>query len=172
MSKNYSTPVSFLYHSTQSSWLWLVLRLYIGWGWLSAGYEKAINSAWIGNHAGTAITGFFNGALVKATGDHPDVSAGYAYFLQHVAIPHAVFFSYLIPAAEISIGLALIFGLFTGVAAFFGATMNFNFMFAGSVSVNPYWIIIETFLVLAWRVSGYIGLDRYFLPSLRKLSRH
>lgn len=171
MAKHHSGLVQFFFHSPQSAWLWLILRVYIGWEWVYAGYEKAINPAWIGSNVGTAITGFFNGALAKTTGAHPDVQAGYAYLIQNVAIPHAVFFSYLIVAGEIAVGLALIFGLFTGIAAFFGATMNFNFMFAGSVSVNPYWLLVEILLMLAWRVSGYVGLDKYVLPYWHKLTR-
>ncbi len=171
MTRHHSGLVQFFFHSQQSAWLWLIIRVYIGWQWLYAGYEKAINPVWIGDNAGTAITGFFNGALQKTTGLHPDVSMGYAWFLQNVALPNAEAFSYLIVFGEIAVGFALILGLFTGVAAFFGATMNFNFMFAGTVSMNPYWLLGEIFLILAWRVSGYIGVDRYILPYWHRLTR-
>jgi thiosulfate dehydrogenase (quinone) large subunit len=171
MSKQSAGVSQFLFHSTSSSWLWLIVRVYIGWQWLHAGYEKAINPAWTGDQTGTAITGFFNNALTKTGGLHPDVSMGYAWFLQNVALPNANFFSYVITFGEIAVGLALILGLFTGMAAFFGATMNFNFMFAGSVSLNPYWLLCEIFLMLAWRVAGHIGLDKYVLPYWHRLRR-
>ncbi len=161
----------FLFADTSSGWLWLIIRIYLGWQWLHAGYEKAVNPAWIGSGTGTAITGFFNGALAKTTGAHPDVQSGYAWFITHVALPNAHLFSYLIVVGEIAVGLGLILGLFTGIAAFFGALMNFNFMFAGSVSVNPYWLLLEIALMFAWRVAGYVGLDRYVLSHLRKIKR-
>ena len=112
-----------------------------------------------------------SGALQKTGGLHPDVSMGYAWFLENVALPNATAFSYLITYGEIAVGIALILGLLTGVAAFFGAVMNFNFMFSGVAGVNPYWILCEIFLMLAWRVAGHIGLDRYVLPYWHRLTK-
>jgi len=33
---------------TRMSWLWLALRLYVGYEWLTAGWEKLTNPAWAG----------------------------------------------------------------------------------------------------------------------------
>ena len=41
--------------------------------------------------------------------------------------------------------------------------MNFNLMLAGSASTNPMLFVIAVGLILAWRVSGYIGADYYLL---------
>jgi len=155
-----------LFTDSRVGWLWLPLRLYIGWEWLQAGWEKYINPAWVGEKAGTAVSGFFNGALAKTTGAHPDVSGWYAAFLQYVAIPHPVFFSYFVTFGEIAVGLGLIAGALTGAAAFFGMVMNFSFLFAGTVSINPLLLLAEIFLVLAWRNAGWIGLDRFIFASL------
>lgn len=171
MSKHRSMFAQFFFHEAQSSWIWLVLRVYIGWQWLYAGYEKVINQAWVGSGAGNAITGFLNGSLTKTGGQHPDVSMSYAYLIQHVALPNAHALSYVIAFSEVAIGALLILGLFTGFAAFLGATLNFNFMFAGTVNMNPYWLLGEIFLVLAWRVSGYIGLDKFVLPLWHRMFR-
>ena len=57
-------------------------------------------------------------------------------------------------------------GLFVGVAAFFGAFMNWNFIMAGSASTNGFLAVVAIFLVLAWKVAGYYGLDYYLLPRL------
>jgi thiosulfate dehydrogenase (quinone) large subunit len=157
----------FLFESKQSAWLWLVVRVYLGWQWLHAGYGKAVNPAWIGDQTGVAITGYFNNALTKTTGAHPDVQWCYAWFIENVALPNANLFSYVIVYGEIAVGIALILGLLTGVAAFFGAFMNFNFLFAGTVSINPYWILISIALMYAWKVAGYIGLDRFVLSKFR-----
>ncbi len=67
---------------------------------------------------------------------------------------------------ELVVGVLLIIGLFTGIAAFMGAVMNFSYIFAGTVSVNPLFIIISLFLIMAWRVAGWYGLDRFVLPAL------
>jgi thiosulfate dehydrogenase [quinone] large subunit len=52
------------------------------------------------------------------------------------------------------------------VAAFFGGVMNWSFIMAGSASTNGMLFAIATWLVLAWRNAGWIGLDRWLLPLL------
>ena len=156
----------FFFANTRMGWVWLVLRIYVGWQWLVAGYEKVISPVWVGPKAGTAIHGFLMGALSKTSGPHADVSGWYAMFVHNVALPHAMEFSYAVAFGELFVGLALILGLFTGIAAFFGAFMNMNYLFAGTVSINPLLFLIELFLILAWRVAGWVGLDRWVLPLL------
>lgn len=156
----------FVFADTRFAWVWLIIRVYIGWEWLAAGWAKFGNPVWTGEKAGTAVTGFLSGALEKTGGQHPDVGAWYAYFIKTVALPNSTFFSYLIVYGEIAVGLALLLGLFTGIAAFFGTFMNLNFLFAGTVSANPLMLILQLFLILAWRNAGWIGLDRYLLPAL------
>ncbi len=155
----------FLFADTRISVVWLLLRLYVGYEWIMAGWEK-FNGGWVGPQAGTAIGGFFAGVLQKTSGAHPAVASWYGYFISHVAIPHVVLFSYLITFGELAVGAGLILGLFTGIAAFFGAFMNLNFIFAGSISVNPMLALLELFLILAWRIGGWWGLDRFLLPRL------
>ncbi len=46
-----------------------------------------------------------------------------------------------------------------GIAAFFGAVMNWNYMMAGSASTNPMLFVVALALIIAWRVAGYIGVD-------------
>ncbi len=154
----------FLFSDTRIAWIWLIIRLYAGYEWLMAGIEKLENPAWTGSKAGTSIVGFATGALKKTAGDHPDVAGWYAGFLQAVVIPNAVLWSWLITLGEIAVGVGLILGLFTGIAAFFGGFMNANYLLAGTVSTNPLLFIFATWLVLAWRVAGYWGLDYYVLP--------
>jgi thiosulfate dehydrogenase [quinone] large subunit len=156
----------FVFSDTRFSWIWLFLRLYVGYEWITAGWEKATSSAWIGNNAGSAIKGYLSSSLQQASGAHPAVSSWYAFFIAHAALPHTVLLSYLVTYGELAVGIGLILGAFTGIAAFFGIFMNFNYLFAGTVSINPLLLLIEIFLVLAWRSSGWIGLDRFLLPYL------
>ena len=90
----------------------------------------------------------------------------YVWFVQHIAIPGAGTFTYMVTFGEILVGLGLIFGVLTGIAAFFGLFMNLNFMLAGAISINPIIGGLALFLILAWRVAGYYGFDRYLLPLL------
>ena len=93
---------------------------------LEHGLGKWGDPAWTGANAGAALTGFVNGAVAKTTGDHPDVNSTYAAFLQTSVLPHAAFWSWVVVLGEIAVGLGLIFGFLTGIAAFFGGLMNVN----------------------------------------------
>ena len=64
------------------------------------------------------------------------------------------------------IGIALILGIFTGIAALFGGFMNWNFMMAGTASSNPLLFVVALGIVMAWKIAGYIGLDYFLLPAI------
>ena len=70
--------------------------------------------------------------------------------------------------ALLALGLNVVVGnlglLHLGIAAFFGATMNVSYMLAGSNSTNPILFALTIGVILAWRVAGYYGLDRFLLP--------
>lgn len=154
-------PVSkWLFSNTTSGWIWLVLRLYLGYQWFTAGIGKLSNDAWIGENAGMAIKGFMGGALEL------EIAGWYAWFIENLVLPNATVVSYMVVFGEILIGLGLIVGLLTGIAAFFGATMNMSFLLAGTVSTNPIMLIIAILLIMAWKVAGWYGLDRWALPKL------
>lgn len=159
-------PVSnFLFNNTRSGLIWLVIRLYLGYAWLNAGWHKVTSDKWVGSDAGAGLTGFIKGAIGKAA-DGKDVTGWYASFLQDMVLPNAKLFSYVVAFGELFVGLGLILGLLTGVAAFFGAFMNASFLFAGTLSTNPLLFILATWIVLGWKVAGWYGLDRWALPFL------
>lgn len=155
-----------LFGKVSWSWLWLILRLYLGYEWLSAGMGKLGNPAWTGDNAGAALTGFVQNSLTLTAGAHPDVQPWYAAFLQNVVLPNARAWSFLVTAGEVLVGTALILGIFTGIAAFFGMTMNFSYLLAGAVSANPILLAIGILLIMAWKTAGWLGLDRWVLPAL------
>ncbi len=156
----------FLFSDTKMSWVWFIIRVYVGWEWLLAGWAKINNPSWVGPQAGKPLYGFVLGSLDKTSGMHPDVSEWYASFLKVVVLPNVVTFSNAVAIGELLVGLALILGAFTGIAAFFGAFMNLNYLFAGTLSTNPLLLLLQLFLILAWRVAGFYGLDRFILPYL------
>ncbi|HEU0085464.1 MAG TPA: TQO small subunit DoxD [Candidatus Paceibacterota bacterium] len=156
----------FIFADTRMAWLWLAVRLYVGWQWLSAGLGKIQDPIWVGSSAGGALRGFLIRALEKTSGAHPDVQSWYAAFLEGVVEPNAVIFSNVVAYGEFLVGVALIIGAFTGIAAFFGVFMNASYLFAGTVSSNPVLLILGIFLIMAWRIAGWLGVDRYLLPLL------
>ena len=155
-----------LFGEPRWAWIWLILRLYAGYEWIEAGYEKLNSPAWTGAQAGVGLAGFVKGALSKTTGANPDVQTWYALFLQHAVLPHAALWSYLVSYGETLVGVALVLGIFTGIAAFFGSFMNMNYLLAGAVSTNPILLLIAAFLILAWKTAGWWGVDRWLLPQL------
>lgn len=161
MGKNYS-----FFSNAKLSWLWFLVRIYVGWTWLTAGWEKVINPVWVGPKAGVAVTGFLNGSLAKTTGAHPQVAGWYADFIKTIALPNAQAFSYMVSFGELFVGIGLILGAFTGIAAFFGAFMNMNYLYAGTVSTNPTLLILQIFIMLAGKAAGSIGLDRFLQPMI------
>jgi thiosulfate dehydrogenase [quinone] large subunit len=166
-------PSRLLFADPRLAPVWALLRVYVGYEWLVAGWGKVTNPAgvWVGEQAGTAVSGFLTSALTKTGGDHPDVAGWYAWFLGHVALPNAAVFSYLVAYGEVLVGVALILGLFTGIAAFFGGVMNASYLLAGTVSTNPLLFILATWLVLGWRVAGWWGLDRLVLARFGVTAR-
>ncbi len=148
------------------AWLWLIIRLYVGYEWISAGYDKIISPAWVGAQAGTALRGFLNNSISLTGGAHPVVQGWYAAFLKAVMLPAVGFWSYVVAFGETLVGLALILGVFTGIAAFFGFFMNMNYLLAGSVSTNPVLLFLSIFIILAWKTAGWWGLDRWVLVDL------
>jgi thiosulfate dehydrogenase [quinone] large subunit len=167
-----------LFASPQAGLIWLVVRVWLGYQWLHAGWEKVIgysggtfswkfgmtDDSWLRTSAG--LKGFAGFALQGAGGAHASVNYGwYASFLRWIEHSGG-WLAPIIAIGEVAIGIGLILGILTGVSAFFGATLNTSFGLAGVAGVNPLFIVVEVFLVLAWRNAGYYGVDRYLLPAL------
>jgi len=157
----------FLFQSTTAAWLWLVVRVYLGYQWIEAGWHKFTDPKWIGD--GSALLGYWQ-AAVAVPPAAPKAAITYDWyraFLQFMIDSNAqVWFSKVIVFGELLVGIGLIVGALVGVAAFFGAAMNMSFMLAGSASTNPVLFMLAMLLVLAWKNAGWIGIDRYLLPAL------
>ena len=154
----------FFLASEGSSALWFVVRMDVGAQWLLAGWEKVNSPAW--GTSGKALSGFATFALTKASGANPSVQGWYAWFLQHIVLPNAGFFSFLVTWGEVAVGVGVLLGILTGIAAGFGVLMNMNYLLAGTVSINPVLGMFGLFLVFSWRVCGWIGVDHFLLPAL------
>jgi thiosulfate dehydrogenase [quinone] large subunit len=169
---NVSPTYHALFLNHKSAPFWLLVRLYVGYAWLMAGWEKVMDPAWFGLSAGAGMSGFIQGAIAKTAGAHPAVQGWYAAFLQSVVQPNLVVWANAISLGELAVGLGLIVGLFVGTAAFFGAFMNLNFLLAGTTSTNPILLTLSLGLILARRVAGRTGLDRYARSRLSHRLSH
>ena len=163
-----SSIIQRLFTDRRAALLWLPVRVWLGMQWFDAGYHKVTNAAWM--DGGVALKGFWTSAVaIPETGRPPIAFDWYRSFLQSMLDMEAyTWFAKLVAVGELMIGIALIVGALVGVAAFFGAFMNWNFMMAGSASTNPLLFVVAIGLLLAWRVSGYIGVD-YVLSNAQRI---
>jgi thiosulfate dehydrogenase (quinone) large subunit len=148
------------------SLIWLPLRIWVGYQWFTSGFGKFTNPAWI--ETGAALRGYWTNAVAIPESGRPAIAFDwYRTFLTGMLNAEAyTWFAKLIVFGEVLVGIGLILGAFTGIAAFFGAFMNWNFMMAGSASTNPVLFTIAIGLILAWKIAGHIGADFYLLRWL------
>lgn len=156
----------FLFSDVRTAWFWLILRLYLGYEWFSASLHKINEPGWVST--GESLKGFWMNAVKIPDSGRPAITFDWyrsflTFLLDHQAY---TWFGKVIAYGELLIGLALILGAFVGIAAFFGAFMNWNFIMAGAASTNGMLLVIAVFLMLAWKVAGYYGADFLLLRYL------
>ena len=159
----------FLFGSTQAAWFWLVVRLYVGYAWVDAGLHKVQDPKWAFGD-GSAILGFWQRAVaVPPAPAKPAITYDWFRGFLQLLIDNGAqtWMGGLVAYGELLVGVGLIVGAFVGIAAFFGALMNMNFMLAGTASTNPLLFLLAVGLILAWKVAGYYGADRILLPHLK-----
>ncbi len=159
---------TWLFRSHAASVLWLAVRLWLGYQWLNAGYQKIWGAEraafWFGG--GAAVKGFATAGVAGSTAGSGGASYGWwAAFLHNFVEPNASWIAKFIALGEIAIGIMLILGLFTGIVALCGLLLNVIYMFTGSAGVNPAYAVLEVLLVLSWRNAGWFGLDRWVMDG-------
>lgn len=144
-----------------------LLRIYVGWDWMVHGWDKMTG----GFDAG----GFLKNAVANPVADRATGAAlfpNYTYFLEHFALPNVKVINFLIPVGEFLIGLGLIVGGLTLTATFFAMMLNLMFLFAGTVSTNPWLLMLAIILFTAGTNAGRFGLDGFVWPHIRKGWNH
>jgi len=156
----------FLFSDIRFAPFWAVVRVLLGIQWLESGWGKLNNPAWM--DTGAALQGYWERAVAIPETGRPAITFDwYRSFIQGLLDSQSyTWFAKFIAVGEVLIGIALIIGLFVGIAAFFGGVMNWNFIMAGSASSNGLLLVVAVFLILAWKTAGYWGLDRYALPLI------
>jgi thiosulfate dehydrogenase (quinone) large subunit len=147
---------------TKMALVWTILRIWLGFQWIEAGYNKI--------KSGFDASGFLQGAIANANSNQPTVHGWYASFLEGFALPNTEFFNILIPWGEFLVGLGLILGLATIPALIAGAFMNINFIMAGVglSGLDPKLFTVAMILLFIGKGRHYYGLDRFAAPYLKK----
>lgn len=161
-----------IFKDRRFSIVWALLRIWLGYNWLTSGIEKLGSPAWTGNSAGTAITGFFNGVVSKSQGQYAEVQGWYADLIKSIAMPNAKILTYVIPVAETLVGISLILGALTIVGLIGSALMNFSYLLAGAGGINTIMYTLAIILLVVGANVYFLGLDQIFvMPLLRRWSK-
>ncbi len=163
-----ASPIEFLGEPTKRqnlrAWEWLketklmalpltALRCWLGVMWIEAGAAKlwgAENPGFLHN-SGAAVAGF-------AAHGVPAYS-WWGSFLHSFVVPNASWIAILVAVSEYAIGLALIAGLFTRVAAVGSLALLFTYVMSGTASVIGFYALCAIVLLVFWRTSSWIGVD-------------
>jgi len=158
--------VRFLFGNSRAGLFWLPIRLFLGFAWLDAGWHKVTGGGWM--DGGSSLQAYWTNAVaIPDEGRPPITYEWYRSFIETLLNNDAyTWFAPLIAVGEVAVGIALLIGALSGFAAFFGSFMNMSFMLAGSASTNPIMFTLAVGVMIAWRVAGYYGVDRWLLPML------
>ncbi len=154
--------VHFLRENKIAAVILTLIRLYLGYEWITAGYHKITG--------GFDAAGYLKGSIANPV-KGPDgtmVYGWYVSFLKHFALPNVGIFNTIVPWGEFLVGLGLILGCLTTAAMFFGLVMNFSYFLAGTVSHNPTDILLGMIILVAGYNAGRIGLDYWVVPFIRR----
>src|SRR5690349_11265907 len=157
----------FLTSDWRAGLIWLPLRIWVGLQWVQAAEHKIGEAGWV--VTGDALKGYWEKAVaIPDAPARPAIAVEwYRGFLQFMLDTGSyTWFGKLVAYGELLVGIALIIGAFAGIAALFGGLMNWNFIMAGSASTNGLLFLCQVGLILAWKVSGYIGADYFLLRWL------
>ncbi len=97
----------------------------------------------------------------------------YKAFLEHTVLPHAETFAQLTAIAEVVVGVGLVLGLFTGVAALLGLWLSVNYGLAAQ-HLNPasfglhYLLVALMIAFFCARAGRTLGLDAWLARTYPK----
>lgn len=114
------------------------------WGWFGSG----VNPDWLGDTAGATITS----TAERAQED--GVWSVYSWVLDNVVLTNAELWSWVTSITQVLIGLGLILGLFSRVAAVGGLAMLVSILLMGSFRTSPLLIALTLFVLL-------VGAERF-----------
>lgn len=129
------------------------MRVWLGIMWIHAGAAKlwgAENPAFLHNN-GAGVAGF--------AGHGAAAYSWWASFLHGFVVPNSGWIGVVVAVAEFAIGVALVAGIFTPLAALGSLALLFTYVMSGTASVCAFYALIALVLLATWRTSSWIGLD-------------
>jgi thiosulfate dehydrogenase (quinone) large subunit len=132
---------------------WTAMRVWLGIMWIQAGVAKlwgAENPGFL-HHHGAGVAGFAAHGSAAYT--------WWASFLHSFVVPNAGWIGVLVAVAEFVIGIALVLGIFTPMAALGSLALLFTYVMSGTASVCAFYALFAIVILATWRTSSWIGVD-------------
>ena len=143
--------------------IWLLLRLYVAWVFLTMGIAKIEGGFLTGDPIGEMLKLVASGAIPAPF----EFYRGVAGMLVGAGLTPMISFS--MPFLEIAIALSLATGVLTPLAAFGALLLNINFVLSGIGQIDfdfPY-MVAEVLLIMGYSVVGVIGFEKLALRILK-----
>src|ERR1700722_17448959 len=132
---------------------WLAMRVWLGIMWIQAGWAKLFGAenAFFLHHNGAGVAGFAAHGTPAYT--------WWGHFLTGFVVPQAGWIGVLVAVGEFTIGVALVAGLFTRVAALASLALLFTYVMSGTASVCAFYALFAIVILTMWRTSSWLGAD-------------
>jgi thiosulfate dehydrogenase [quinone] large subunit len=134
----------------------LPLRLFLGVTFLYAGLQKISDRGFLRpgapTYIGTQLLSFSHGSPIR-------------FFLLRL-MEHAQVIGILTILGELAIGVGVVLGLFTRLAALSGLVLNFIFFLSASWNVSPYFFGSDIVFVAAWLTLALAGPGGFALDGM------
>jgi thiosulfate dehydrogenase [quinone] large subunit len=132
---------------------WTAMRVWLGIMWIQAGKAKLWGSESAGfmHHNGAAVAGFATHGTAAYTWWHS--------FLTGVVIPNSGAIGVLVAVAEFAIGIALVLGVFTRLAALGSLALLFTYVMSGTASVCAFYALFAIVILTMWKTASWLGID-------------
>ena len=142
--------------ATAPGWVVVPLRFYFGAAFLSAASNKVGSANW--SHWPEWMAGVIADRL-------PEVTPLYRPFLTGVVVPHVTFFAPFVALTEIAVGVALILGGATRLAAAVGILLTTNYFLLDGMSVvdvsNDAAFIVGLAILVITAAGRVLGFDAF-----------
>src|ERR1700722_5392612 len=142
-----------LKQSKMAAVVWLAMRVWLGIMWIQAGWAKlwgAENSAFL-HHDGAGVAGFATHGTSAYTWWHS--------LLTGAVVPNSGAIGIFVAVGELVIGIALVAGFLTRIAALASLALLFTYVMSGTASVCAFYALFAIVILVTWQTSSWIGVD-------------